>query len=184
MPVVVKKIQVNKKKSDSKAAHWSDRQKFEAVTTYMMTGSWPVVSEATSIPIDTLRHWKMQPWWKELESQIRQQRHVEISGKLKRVIDKAFEVIEDRVENGDWHYNPRTQKVERRPVNARVAGEILTKAIDKEILLEKLAEKPVQAEEAVMDRLKAIEMRLLEAAKVKRDPPQVIEGELVEVKND
>jgi hypothetical protein len=135
----------------------------------MMTGSWAVVSEATGIPQDTLRHWKMQPWWKDFESQIRNQRHVEVSGKLKRLIDKTMAVVEDRVENGNWHYNPRTQKIERRPVNAREAGEILNKALDKEVILSKLIEKPVQQEEAVMDRLKSIEARLLEAAKIKRE---------------
>lgn len=180
MPTKVVRRQVNKKPTDGKAARWSDKQKFEAVVSYLMMGNWVIVSDHTGVPVDTLRHWKQQEWWKEMEAQIRSQKNIEVSGKLRRLVDKAFKEVEDRVENGDWHYNYRTGKVERRPVSAKTAGEILVKALDKQVLIDKLiVEQSKEAkEEAVMDRLKSIEARLLEARAIKREP-KVIDAEVI-----
>lgn len=135
----------------------------------MALGNMSAVSEVTGIPHDRLRTWKMAPWWKDLEAQIRQQKRVEVSGKLSRIIDKAFKTVEDRLENGDWRVDKRGQ-VTRIPVNARTAGDILAKSIDKQVLIDRIQEAPEIKEEAVMDRLRSIEQRLIQAAKIKKIP--------------
>lgn len=174
MPVKTYKRQVRKKATDGPQARYSDIQKFEAVAAFMTLGNMAMVAQATNIPHDTLRHWKQTPWWKDLEEQIRKQARVEVSGKLKRIIDKAFTLVEDRLENGDWVYNPKTGDIRRVGVSAKTAGDILTKSIDRQIILEKIQEAPETREEAVLDRLASIEQRLIEAAKI-RPRPQVID---------
>lgn len=180
MAIKLYKRQVNKKKGDAQQVHYSDKQKFEAVVSYLVTGNMAAVSDITGIPHDTLRHWKMAPWWKEMESQARQQKRIEVSGKLTKVIDKAFKEVEDRLENGDWVYNQKTGEVRRVAVNARTAGDILTKSIDRQIILDKIQEVPETKQEAVLDRLESIAKRLQEASGTKKLPPVVIEGEVIE----
>jgi hypothetical protein len=159
-------------------AHWSERQKLEAVTTYLMVGKWPVVSDATGIPIDTLKKWKQADWWEDLEREIRRSSNIEVGGKLKVIINKAASVVEDRLENGDLVYNPSTNSFTRKPIGAKIASEIMVKSIDRNILLEKLQEAPVLKEEAILDRLKNIENALIRAS-TKRKITNVIDVEVV-----
>lgn len=177
MPVKHYTRVVNKRKGDAKQSHWSERQKFEAVTVYMMVGKWPLVAEATKVPIDTLKKWKQAPWWKEYEEEIRRSKHIETSGKLAKIRDKASEVVMDRLEHGDFQYDPKTGKFSRRPVSAKVAGDLLTKAIDKEILLEKLDDNQTINEQTVMERLSHIAEKLLQASGKKLTKPEVIDIE-------
>ena len=130
-----------------------------------MVGKWPLVSEATKIPIDTLKKWKQADWWKDMEDELRRSSHLETSGKLSTIIKKAASVVEDRLENGDLIFNKDTNKFSRRPVGAKIASDILVKSIDRSILLDKIQEKPVFKEEAILDRLKNIEQALLRGAK-------------------
>lgn len=177
MPTKTYRRVVNKKKGDAKQAHWSERQKFEAVTIYMMVGKWPLVAEATSIPIDTLKKWKHATWWKEYEEEIRRSKHIETSGKLAKIREKASDVVMDRLEHGDFQYDPKSGKFTRRPVSAKVAGDILHKTIDKEVLLEKLDEKPQENTQSVMDRLNQIAEKLLQASGKKTKQPEIIDLE-------
>lgn len=158
MPVKKYSRQVRKNpKYDGPKVQWSDAQKLEAVTTYLMVGRWPAVAAALNIPIDTLKHWKMQPWWKEYEADIRRASNLEVSGKLQRIIGKSADLVLDRLDNGEFIFNTRTGKIERRDVTTKVAADILSKAIDKDVLLQKLEVKEEVKEEAIMDRLKSIQ---------------------------
>ena len=162
------KRQVRKTKNDSDHARWSEGQKFEAVTTYLMVGKWPIVSDATGVPIDTLKKWKQADWWEDLEREVRRSSNLEIGGKLKTLINKAASVVEDRLEHGDLVYNPASNSFSRKPIGAKIASEILVKSIDRNILLEKLQEQPVLKEEAILDRLKNIENALIRASSKRR----------------
>lgn len=178
MPTKVYKRQVNKNpKIHGDSAHWSDKQKFEAVTSYMLVGKWPLVAEATGIPIDTLKKWKASKWWKDMEEEVRRSSNIEMSASLKRVREKALKEVEDRLDNGDFHVNPNTGAITRRPVQMRVAAEIAIKSIDREILLQKLEEKPKVQEEEITERLKTIEAFLIKGAKKKA---QIIDVEIIE----
>lgn len=154
------KRQVRKTKYDSEKAHWSDNQKLEAVTTYLMIGKWPAVSAATGIPIDTLRHWKMQPWWRDFENDIRRANNIEVSGKLQKIISKSADIVMDRLDNGEFIFDTKTGEIKRRPVSAKVTADILSKSIDKDILLQKLEIKDEVKEEQILDRLNSIQIFL------------------------
>lgn len=95
---------------------------------------------------------------------------------MKRIRDKAIKEVEDRLENGDFHINPTTGVVSRRPINAKVASEIMVKTIDKEILLQKLEEKPRIQQEEISERLKTIEAFLIKGAR----KPKIIDVEVID----
>jgi hypothetical protein len=178
MPIKIIKRQINKNpKIHNPSAQWSDKQKFEAVTSYLLVGKWPLVAEATGIPIDTLKKWKASKWWKEMEDEVRHSSNVEMSASLKRVREKALKEVEDRLDNGEFHINPNTGNITRRPVQMRVAAEIAIKSIDREILLQKLEEKPKVQEEEIVERLKTIEAFLIKGARKKA---QIIDAEVIE----
>lgn len=182
MPVKYYKRQINKRPGDKQQAHYSDKQKYEAVVAYLAIGNMAIVADATGIPHDSLRRWKMAQWWKDIESQVKNQQNIEVSGKLNKIINKAAKVVEDRLENGDYRIT-KDGDLLRVPVNAKTAGDILTKAIDKQALIQRIMEKPETQEEAVTDRLESIAKRLIEASKIKKVTnviditPEVIEGE-------
>lgn len=167
MATKVIRRQINKPKGSTTKQHYSDKQKYEAVVAFLAIGNMAIVADATGIPHDRLRQWKQLPWWKDIEAQVRNQHRVEVTGKLNKIIDKAAKVIEDRLENGDYRVSKKGELL-RIPVNAKTAGDILAKSIDKHVLMEKIAERPDIQEEAVADRLESIAKRLIEASKVKR----------------
>lgn len=177
MPLKIIKRQINKNpKIHGPKAFWSDKQRLEAVTTYLLVGKLVLVSDATGIPFDTLKRWKAAPWWKEMEDEVRHSSNIEMSASMKRIRDKAIKEVEDRLENGDFHINPTTGVVSRRPINAKVASEIMVKTIDKEILLQKLEEKPRIQQEEISERLKTIEAFLIKGAR----KPKIIDVEVID----
>lgn len=173
---------VDKKPTDGLAAQYSPKQKLEAVTAYLMLGKVSLVAASLGIPEDTLRNWKRTDWWKEMEAEVRSSNNVEVSGRLRQIVQKSMTVIEDRLENGDFQYNPKTGAFTRRPVGVKVAGDILSKAVDKQVLIERLERQPQADQAKIEDRLKTIQEKLLEFsrfAKAKEIP--AIKGEVYDV---
>ena len=110
--------------------HWSDSQKLEAVTTFLLLGSIAQTAIALKIPEQTMYHWKATQWWKEMVDLIRLQDKIVVSGRLKNVIDKSLSVMEERLENGDWFYDQKTGDVRRKPVTLKDATAVANMAMD------------------------------------------------------
>jgi len=163
MPIKTYKREVMKRTPGP--GSWSEREKLEAVTSYLMLGKWPLVVAATGIPLDTLKKWKQADWWKEMEAEVRRSSNLQLSGKLKTIREKAAEIVMDRLDNGDFKVNPRTGVISRVGIPAKEANDILVKSIDREMLLQKLEERPQVKEEAILERLTAIMETLSKQAK-------------------
>lgn len=117
---------------------WSDEKRVEAVNAFLILGSMQKVSEATGIPVDTLRDWrKFKPWWKELEQVLREEHDMGVAGELTDVVEKTIHAIADRVKNGDFVYNPRSGEISRVPVKASDLNKIASSMIDKRLTLQK-----------------------------------------------
>lgn len=179
MASVLVRRHINKNpKVHSAQTHWSDKQKLEAVSTYLMVGRWAIVSDATGIPVDTLKKWKGQDWWKDYEKEIKAASRLEVSGKLQKIIHKSSDVVLDRLEQGDI-YLDQQGNVKRKPIGAKVASEILNRSIDKQVLIDKIQEAPEVQEEAIMDRLKSIQDQLRRNSKT----PKIIDVTPEEIKD-
>ncbi len=116
-------------------AHWSDRQKIEAVTTYLMLGSIPLVAATLKIPEETLWRWKKTDWWHESIHEVKSEESLVLSTKIKKIVDKSWDVVADRMENGDFVYDQKAGQLIRKPVSMRDASKV---AIDSSNLREKL----------------------------------------------
>jgi hypothetical protein len=107
-----------------KRGHWSDSQKLEAVQSYLILGNLKLVSGALKIPYATLRLWKSSEWWKQIIEDLKIQEDLQLSTRLKKIITKSYDVIEDRMENGDFVFDQKTGEMRRKPVGVRDATEV------------------------------------------------------------
>lgn len=116
---------------------YTDAKKVEVVTTYLVLGKAPMVEAVTKVPATTIRAWKMQPWWKELEQEIRADESAELDGKLSKIIDRSLDCVIDRIENGDFILDSRTGSVKRVPVKMKDVHKVSADLIDKRDLIRK-----------------------------------------------
>lgn len=132
---------------------WSDKQKIEACTTYfMLGGNLALVGKTLNISYDTLKVWKSSNWWKELEGNIRKEERLQLSSRLKKVIDKSWDEVAERLENGDHIYNQKTGELVRKPISARDVGNIAKSATELREKLD-LEEAHTVAAEHIADKL-------------------------------
>lgn len=132
---------------------WSDAKRIETVTTWLALGKIPLVSACVKVPEGTIRQWRTQPWWKEMEISIQTETDQELDAKLAKRIDRALDVVLDRLDNGDFMYDPKTGEFLRKPVNMKDTHKVMVDMLDKRLLLRKQP-KEQQNQEAVADILK------------------------------
>lgn len=157
---------------------WSDQQKIEAVQSYILLGKMPAVEALTGIPRNTLSNWKYTDWWKDLEAELRASDDIELSGKLKKVIDKSIDILADRLDKGDFFYDQKTGELRRKPVSMRD-----THAVAKDLITQRrvLDNKPVQATETSMEQtLQMLAAKFADFAKTIKEKERVIEAEVVD----
>lgn len=114
---------------------YSDAKKMEVACTYAVTGNSRRTAEITKVKEGTIRAWKTTEWWNEIQSRIRIEQNEELDSKLTKLVDKAVDAVNDRLENGDFIYNIKQDKLVRKPINARDVQHIIVSSLDKRQLL-------------------------------------------------
>lgn len=145
---------------------WSDAKRLEVVTTWLVLGKIPLVSATTNVPEGTIRQWRTQPWWKEIEVSVQTESDQELDTKLAKRVDKALDLVMDRLENGDFLYDPKTSTFIRKPVSMKDTWKVSTEMIDKRLLLRKQP-KEQASQEAVGDILKNLAKEFADMARKK-----------------
>jgi uncharacterized protein (DUF2384 family) len=153
-------------KNHKEGEWWSEAKRIEVVTTWLALGKIPLVSATTGVPEGTIRQWRTQPWWKELELSILTETDQELDAKLAKRIDKALEVVWDRLENGDFMFDPKSGQFMRRPVSMKDTHKVMVDMMDKRMLIRKQP-KEQQSQDAVGDILKNLAKEFAEMAKKK-----------------
>lgn len=168
-------------KNHKQGEWWSEAKRIEVVTTWLALGKIPLVASCTGVPEGTIRQWRTQPWWKELELSIQTESDQELDAKLAKRIDKALDVVLDRLENGDFMFDPKTSSFIRRPVSMKDTHKVMVDMMDKRMLIRKQP-KEQQSQEAVGDILKNLAKEFAEMArkKVKTHAPEQSETQLQE----
>lgn len=119
-------------------AYWSDSQKVEAVQLYMMLGNLTLVSGTLKIPLPTLNVWKASEWWKKIEGDLRVQEDLQLSNRMKKIIDRSYDVVEDRLEKGDFVYDQKTGTMRRKPVSMKDAHKVASDLMErKDVLIDR-----------------------------------------------
>jgi len=131
---------------------WSDKQKMEAVNSYLLLGNLALTGRLLNIPEITLRVWKASTWWKDAVAEVKANEKIELSARIKKLVDASLTVVEDRMINGDFQFDQKTGQVVRKPVNMKDAHKVAVDMQDRREILEK-SEVAVQTEEHVEDKL-------------------------------
>lgn len=127
---------------------WSDKQKVEAVQHYLLVGNLALTARVMGIPEITIRQWKTTEWWKNVVEDLKLQENMQLSSKLKNLVEASLLQVSDRLENGDFMYDQKTGQMIRKPVNIRDAHKVATDLMEKRTMLEKAA---APAQESVQD---------------------------------
>lgn len=156
---------------------WSDSQKLETVKTWLLTGNLRLTANVVRIPEDTVRRWAKSTWWASIVDDLHQEDQLLLSARLKKIVDKSFDVIEDRLEKGDYVYDQKTGEMRRKPVNMRDAHKVGIDLVDKR---EKLlsGHGPAASEEQVADKLLKLAEKFAELAGQKKLETNTVELEI------
>jgi len=151
-----------------KKSHWTQNQKLQAVSTYLMLGNMSETAIVTGIPLTTLKIWKTTDWFKEYCLQLQSEDVQQMDSNLKRVISKALKATEDRLDLGDAQFDQRTGEIIRIPVKAHVALKISTELMTKQ---QKLYENPIkeEVERTIDDRLLKLSEEFARFANMKKN---------------
>ena len=145
------------KRKHKKYATWPIEKKIEVVSQYLILGNMSLVSAVTGVNHQLIREWKGQPWWKEVETQVRATENLQMDNKLSKIVDKSLDAVLDRVEHGDFVYDNKSGQIKRKPVNmrdvARVSVDLLTK---RELLRGNATERKEVTQVSVADQLKEL----------------------------
>lgn len=146
------------------ATRYSDEQKIEAVKLWLVIGNTVQVAAALSIDVSTLKLWKSKEWWKDTVRELKTQTGVQLSNKLRVVATLALAQVEDRLEQGDWVYNPKTAKLQRKPVSLKDAHKVHVDLLDRSL---RLADRPLEEEQnrKTIDKLNEIKLAFERFAK-------------------
>ena len=167
---------------------WSDSQKLEAVQTYLMLGSVRMASAALKIPEITIKVWRASTWWKDLESELKIQDELQLSTRLKKIAEKSFAAVEDRLEHGNFIFDQKTGKIRRIPVNLKDAHKVAVDSVQQQELI---ARKHVEVanDGQIMDKLEQLANKFAEMATDKfkqiKDETRTVEmAEVIEEDDD
>lgn len=167
-------MSVEKKLGDELApAALSWEKRLAAVEKFMLLGNLRLVSEQTGIAYAVLQMFKKEPWWAEAVEQIRAQRAVHKNNKIEKIIELGLDVVEDRLENGDFILNNKTGQIIRKPVSAKEAGNITTGLIQRQTAIEELAKKHNTEQHTVQETLVLVAKEFAKLSnKIKKEQAQ------------
>lgn len=153
---------------------WSDSQKIEAVTTFLALGNLALTAAVLKIPEGTLRIWKATIWWKDVQDELSIQEDLQLSSRLKNIIEGALAATEDRIKHGDYIYDTKKGELVRKPVAMKDAHRVAMDMTQKRIDIKKanVASMPT---EMIEDRLLKLAERMAQIASGVKPPVQVID---------
>lgn len=169
---------------------WPEKKRMEVLTTFLATGSQAHTAAITGIPEQTIRSWRKQEWWNERIKEFKSDNTLVLDNKLTKIMDKALDAVVDRIENGEFMYDPRTGEIRRVPAKLRDVQKVASDMIDKKALLDKVTKgKEEQKQQITADHLVQLAREFAKFANGGKEPSEamevssVIEGEHEEIFN-
>ena len=172
----------NLTKRHKKNTMWPKEKKLQVVVQYLALGSLKLVSATTGMDYALLRQWKLQPWWKEFENEIRNTENLKLDTKLTSLVEKSLEAVADRMEGGDYIMNNKTGQIIRKPVNMKDAAKVSVDLLTKRELLRGNATASTETQVVPMqDQLANLAKEFARMAAGGGKNEEVIDVEMVEV---
>lgn len=158
---------------------WSDAKKIEVATAHAMGLKAPMIEGATGVPAQTIRHWRLEDWFKDLVSEIQREDDIEVDAKLTKIVSKSLDTLVDRLENGDFMFDPKTSRFVRKPLMARDITRVADVMFDKRNLIRGKPTSISGKQEQISDRLLKLAEEFASFTKAK-----TVEGVVLESKVD
>jgi hypothetical protein len=152
---------------------WGDQQKIEAVETFIMLGGQVMpTAAALQIPRQTLQHWMKTKWWAEIYDEVKQQDNIVLSLRLQKIVARSMDLVEDRLEKGDFFYDQKTGKIARKEVSLKDAHDVMQTSFKMRAAVEKPPEAALE-ESSVMDKLQNLAKQFEQFAAQQKEKPKV-----------
>ena len=172
-----------RKVADSKNP-WGDKQKIEAVEAFIMLGgNIKQTAIAMQIPRQTLQHWMKTEWWKDMHNEIKQQDNIVLSLRLQKIVARSMDLVEDRLEKGDFFYDQKTGQVVRKEVSLKDAHEVMKASFSMRENIEK-PEHAALEESSIGDKLAALAKQFEQFAAVQKEKPKLVVTDVVYIQEE
>lgn len=174
----------NLKRRHRKYAVWPIEKKIEVVTKYLVLGNLKLVAADTGVDYGVIRQWRIQPWWKELEQEVRVSQNISLDTKLSKIIERSLEATMDRLENGDVILNNKTGEFVRKAVSMRDAAKVATDLMARQQILRKAEEATTTVSEAtVTEQLKALAAEFAKWQTTQKAKEEAVDVDVKEVES-
>jgi hypothetical protein len=162
----------------SQQSLWDKR--LEVVSRFMLLGNMRVVAEQTNIHYTTLMEWKKSEWWPDLVEQLKRQKKNKQNDSLTKIIEQSLDILQDRLEGGDWVHDQKRGGLIRKPVSAKDAVAIANSMMQRQEIIEAAMERSNDGEETREEQLLKLAQEFQRWAKKKQNK-EVIDVEVKEV---
>lgn len=136
---------VKQRPRSGRGATYTMQKKIAVVTQVMALGNIRLVADLEKISYNTIREWRTQPWWKDVEAEVKAAQKAQVDSKLTRIINKALDTMEDRLEKGDFVWNQKSGEISRKPVSLKEARGAANDLMQRQAVIEKLQNEHVAA---------------------------------------
>lgn len=152
---------------------WGDDQKIEAVQAFVaLGGNVSATATALRVPRPTIQRWMKTQWWQDLYLEIKQETNFVLSHRLEKIVARSMDLVEDRLEKGDFFYDQKTGKIIRKEVSLRDAHDVMQSSFKMKDMLEK--PQVVQLEESsISEKLNQLAQQFESFASAQKEKPKV-----------
>jgi transposase-like protein len=157
----------NKEISSFKGRGYPWDKKVEVVTTFLSTGNLRLTSKLVEVPYETIQQWRKQDWWVELQDQVKRDKEIHVDAQVTKIVDKSLELVQDRLENGDFIMNNKTGQIERRPVSLRDVSKTANDLMTRQAIIKKMEKEEKVNTVSMQDTLKMLATEFSKWAKKK-----------------
>jgi predicted RNA-binding Zn ribbon-like protein len=116
----------------------------------LVLGNLKLAAASLKIPYQTAKQWKGSEWWKDVERDLTVQEDLQLSARLQRIVNKSYDVVEDRMANGDFVYDQKSGEMRRKPVAMRDAHRV---GLDLQERRDELLKRHVAGESITTDKI-------------------------------
>jgi hypothetical protein len=133
--VLHKKTGTPTKQARHRGAWWPEDKRIEAATVFAVTRNFTQVAQLTGIPERIVKKMSVEPWWSECISKVQKLKNDELDSKLTLALEKALDIVIDRMDNGEIYVDRKTKDEYRVPVNLKNVSVTTDILFDKRQLL-------------------------------------------------
>jgi hypothetical protein len=146
-------VKTGKKGSDGT---WTWETKVQVATALKVTGNQRLVSQKSKVPYDTINLWKKEDWFVQLMQELKFADRAELNTKLGSIVNKSIDIVEDRLDHGDYILDQKTGQIRRKPVNMKDAAKVVNDFVTQQLKIQEQELTQEQEKETIQDTLRML----------------------------